>query len=113
MAERAEPITGKILCHADEQSDTFIKAHGKRRVHGLVWKNRTASLLFEQESPHPYTHAEAAKAPMFPSSSYRLRVGYDFEAKKDFVKGRSLLGRLFREYCITSLMLASCYHVGR
>ena len=113
MAERAEPITGKILCHADEPSDTFIKAHGKRRVHELVWKNKTASLLFEQESPHSYTHAEAAKAPMLPSSSYRLQVGYDFEEKKDLVKGRGLLGRLFREYCIASLMLAPCYRVGR
>ena len=31
---------------------------------------------------------------------------YDFEAKKDLVEGSSWPGRLFREFCITSLMLA-------
>ena len=58
--------------------------------------------------PQLYAHTEAAKkAAILPSASYYRRLGYDFEAKKDLVKGSSLPGRLFREYCITSLILAS------
>jgi len=45
------------------------------------------------------------KCPHTPSASYYLRPGYNFEAKKDLVKGSSLPGRLFREYCITMVIV--------
>ena len=60
--------------------------------------------------PHLYAHAEAAKkAPILPSASYHLRLGYHFEAIKDLVKESSFPSQLFREYCITSPMLAPCF----
>ena len=41
--------------------------------------------------PHLYAHAEAAKkTPILTSASYHLRLGYDFEAKKDLVKRKQL-----------------------
>jgi hypothetical protein len=65
-----------------------------------LWKAESSQLVKDCKPsfrtrilPHLYAHAEAAKkAPIFPSASYHLRLGYDFEAKKD-----SLPGRLFRE----------------
>jgi hypothetical protein len=58
----AEPVMGKALRR------TALMSLRKAESSQLVWKNRTASLIFEQRVPHLYAHAEAArKAPILPT----------------------------------------------
>ena len=100
--QRAEPVTGKILRRAE--SGEFI-----------ISLDRTATLLSKESRilPHLYAHAEAAKKAPIPPRATICDLDTTSKRKKDLVKGSSLPGRLFREYRITSLILASCYRAGR